>query len=212
MNPTRHGGAFRLVVFLTSLAALSCGDDPVEPEPVGSILRFGVTLDGMAVMVLPDSTQDTIPLVGLAGELNVSQPFDSVSANGVNPVDLGLFTEQAPAPNAPGIRFATNTMLAGANTLGATGTDVADVAISENGLDVEATLLTAVVGAPPCGQLPADNLFAADSVYKMVSGSMLVTVGSASANGSVTFEGAVCDGVSEANATLTATFSGSRIP
>jgi hypothetical protein len=130
----------------------------------------------------------------------------------VNPVDVGLFTEQAPVQGASGVRFATNTRLAGANTIGATGADVADVKILENGTDVEATLLASVVGGLPCAQIPADNVFAADSVYKMVAGSVLVAVGSASASGSVSFDGALCDGLSEANTTLTATFSGSRIP
>lgn len=201
----------QLALVLAALAPLSCDEDPVEPEPLGAIIRFGVTLNGMAVVERPDSTQDTIPLAGLAGELDVAQPFDSTSANGVNAVDLGLFTEQAPAAGAPGVRFATNTRLAGANTVGAAGDDVADVAIATGGTDVDATLLTTVVGGP-CTVLPTDNVFAADSVYKMVAGSLLVTVTSSSASGSVTFDGAPCDGVSATTTVLTATFTGSRIP
>lgn len=201
----------RPALVLAILGTLSCDDAPVEPEPIGSIIRFGVTLNGMAVVTRPDSTLDTIPLAGLTGELDVTQPYDSASANGLNAVDVGLFTEQAPATGAPGIRFATNTILAGPNTVGTAGSDVADVTVSEAGTDVDATLLTSVVGGP-CTVLPTDNVFAADSVYKMVAGSVLVTVTSGSADGSVIFDGAPCDGVSAARTMLTATFSGSRIP
>lgn len=186
----------------------ACGDDgTTAPEPVDSILRFAISLNGFVVL----ESGDTIFIAGATGELNVAQPFDPNSANGANEVDVGIFTDAAPAQGVTGIHFTTNTILTGPNTVAASGMDVADVVTFGNEADVEATLLTAVVGTD-CTTPPPDNVFSADTlVYKMVTGRVLITLPPGGASGSVAFGGNPCDGSSSASTQLSATFSGSRL-
>ncbi len=185
----------------------ACDDAPMDPPAFDAILRFDVTITGSVVLV----SGDTLAFQGVTGELNVAQPFDSASANGANEVDVALFTTDAPAVGVNGIRFATNTILTGPNTVGTTGTDVADVVTDTENADVEATLLTAEVGTD-CTVPPPDNVFSADSVYMMVTGQVVLSLPSGSASGTIAFGGNPCDGSSSAANILSATLSGTRIP
>jgi len=193
---------------LTSLLAalaLACSESATNPEPSDTILRFDVTLTGSVIL----ASGDTLPFEGVTGELNVAQPFDLASANGANEVDVALFTTDTPAAGVRAIRFATNTMMTGPNTVGTTGQDVADVITDTQNADSEATILTAEVGTD-CTAPPADNVFSADSVYKMVTGQVLISLPAGLASGTVAFGGNPCDGSSSAATILSATLSGTR--
>jgi len=192
---------------VAGIVVTACDDSPTEAPPFDTILRFDVTITGTVVL----ASGDTLAFQGVTGELNVAQPFDTTSANGANEVDVALFTTDAPALGVNGIRFATNTILTGPNTVGTTGTDVADVVTDTENADVEATLLTAEVGTD-CTVPPPDNVFSADSVYMMVTGQVLLSLPSGSANGTIAFGGNPCDGSSSADNILSATLSGTRIP
>ena len=193
-------------VALAFAAMAACDDTSTNPEPSDTILRFDVTITGNLIL----ATGDTILFEGVTGELNVAQPFDLASANGANEVDIALFTTDAPAAGVNAIRFATNTIMTGPNTVGTTGEDVADVITDTENADIEATLLTAVVGTD-CTTPPPDNVFSADSVYKMVTGQVFVSLPAGLASGTIAFGGNPCDGSSSAANILSATFSGTRI-
>lgn len=188
------------------MAMAACSESSTNPEPSDTILRFDVTITGNVVL----ATGDTLPFEGVTGELNVAQPFDLASQNGANQVDVALFTTDTPAAGVNAIRFATNTIMTGPNMVGTTGEDVADVITDTQNADVEATLLTAVVGTD-CTTPPPDNVFSADSVYKMVTGQVFVSLPAGLASGTLAFGGNPCDGSSSAATILSATFSGNRI-
>lgn len=188
------------------MAMVACDESSTNPEPTDTILRFDVTITGNVVL----ATGDTLLFEGVTGELNVAQPFDLASQNGANEVDVALFTTDAPAAGVNAIRFATNTIMTGPNMVGTTGQDVADVITDTQNADVEATLLTAEVGTD-CTTPPPDNVFSADSVYKMVTGQVFVSLPAGLASGTLAFGGNPCDGSSSAATILSATFSGNRI-
>ncbi|NNM33192.1 MAG: hypothetical protein HKO53_09000 [Gemmatimonadetes bacterium] len=188
------------------MAMVACDESSTNPEPTDTILRFDVTITGNVVL----ATGDTLLFEGVTGELNVAQPFDLASQNGANEVDVALFTTDPPAAGVNAIRFATNTIMTGPNMVGTTGQDVADVITDTQNADVEATLLTAEVGTD-CTTPPPDNVFSADSVYKMVTGQVFVSLPAGLASGTLAFGGNPCDGSSSAATILSATFSGNRI-
>ena len=187
-------------------ATAGCEESSTNPEPSDTILRFDVSITGNVIL----ATGDTLLFDGVTGELNVAQPFDLASANGANEVDVALFTTDSPAAGVNAIRFATNTIMTGPNTVGTTGIDVANVITDTENADIEATLLTAVVGTD-CTSPPPDNVFSADSVYKMVTGQVFVSLPAGLASGTLAFGGNPCDGSSSAATILSATFSGTRI-
>ncbi|NNF29358.1 MAG: hypothetical protein HKN73_19180 [Gemmatimonadetes bacterium] len=187
-------------------ALVACDESSTNPEPTDTILRFDVTITGNVVL----ATGDTLLFEGVTGELNVAQPFDLASQNGANEVDVALFTTDPPAAGVNAIRFATNTIMTGPNMVGTTGQDVADVITDTQNADVEATLLTAELGTD-CTTPPPDNVFSADSVYKMVTGQVFVSLPAGLASGTLAFGGNPCDGSSSAATILSATFSGNRI-
>ena len=198
-----------LLLFGTALAAAAmsaCEESATNPDPSDTILRFDVTITGMVIL----ASGDTLLYEGVTGELNVAQPFDLASANGANEVDVALFTTDAPAAGTNALRFATNTIMTGPNTIGTAGEDVADVFTETQNADIEATLLTAVVGTD-CTAPPPHNVFSADSVYKMVTGQVFVSLPAGLASGTLAFGGNPCDGSSSAATILSATFSGTRI-
>lgn len=207
----RSGVPYRHHLLLWSAAvavgALSaCGDTSTGPDEPLSVLRYDVTITGTVIL----ATGDTLPFEGVTGELNVAPPFDPASPNGPNEVDVALFTTDAPAAATNALRFATNTIMTGPDTVGITGQDVADVIADTETSEIEATLLTAVVGTD-CTTPPPDNVFSADSVYKMVTGQVSISLPSGGASGTLAFGGNPCDGSSSAATVLSATFSGTRI-
>ena len=200
-----RGGPLVAAICL-SCVTLACDDGTTEPPPEDEILRFDVTLTGFVVL----ASGDTITFEGVTGEINVAPPFDLASANGANEVDVGVFTTDTPAAGVTGVRFQTNTILTGPNTVGASGEDVADVVTFGNQADVEATLITAAVGAT-CTTPPPDNIFSSDAVYKMVTGQVFLSLPPGTITGTIAFGGNPCDGSSEASTIFSATVAGNRI-
>ncbi|MGI9625463.1 MAG: hypothetical protein ACR2QM_01390 [Longimicrobiales bacterium] len=203
---TRWTQATASVVTLLTLGVggVACGDDsPTTPAPSESILRYQISMDGFVIL----ATGDTVAFNDIGGELNVAQTLDPFSTN---EVDVGIFTDVAPAVGVTGLRLATNTILTGPDSVGTTGEDVADVITLGAEADVEVTLLTAVLGTS-CTAPPADNIFAADSVFKIMTGRVLVSLPPGTASGSVALGGNPCDGTTTANVIFSATFTGSRL-
>ena len=206
MTRRTSGAGPIILMLLVALCASGCSDTATPTDPALDLIRFQISMDGFVIL----AAGDTITFQGLGGELDVAQPFDLGSANGVNEVDIGIFTEPGPGLGVNGVRFATNTILTGPNLVGTTGTDVADVVTFGAEADVEASLLPAALGGG-CTTPPADNVFSADSVYKMLSGRVLVSLPPGATSGSVSFGGTLCDGGATATTIFSATFVGSRL-
>jgi hypothetical protein len=143
---------------------------PVQPAapsadtiPLSSqyeITIAGHTVPGGAISVVADLV--VLPTVATSA---------TAASNGVNPVEIGIFTRPSPiAGNAGALSFATNTALAShiGSNLGASSVDVAFVDAKQNAGTVDITLDGKAFGLP-------DAQVSTLNIYKIASGASVQT-------------------------------------